>query len=219
VTQKKIRTILTILVVVCAGIVGAEQTSIWPGIEAKAGPRDLGILFNTDDILLDLQGFQGGVGVKMSLKRWMLRAMADLMLNTSFDPFSLSLGAVLEKHLWPGPVSLYWGPSVETGFTTILLYKTDDDNWARINTYPLSLGCVFGIELFVVEFLSIFVEYQASLELGINSTRTSTAGSVSSTAEFTYLFDIGMGNNAMFGIVIYLTRKKDTSKSILADQE
>jgi hypothetical protein len=200
--------LLGVLVLTCAGVFPAERTSIWEGVEPKSGPLDLGILFSANDISLDLQGFQGGVGAKLNLKDWMLRGTADLLLNTRFDPFSISLGAVLEKHLWPGPLSVYWGPSAGMGFTTLLLYRTDDDNWSRTTTVPLSLGCVFGIEVFFFQFLSLFVEYQGALDLGLDITRVSTAGSVSTDTEFTYKLDVGMGNNAMFGIVFYLMKRK-----------
>ena len=213
----KTKVLLIILVLTGTVVFAAERTSMWQGIQPKPGPVNLGILFNTKDILLDIQGFQGGVGAKVNLKDWMLRGSADLVLNTEFDPFSLSLGTVLEKHLWPGPVSVYWGPAVETGFTTILLYKTDEDNWSRNSILPLSLGCVFGVELFLFEALSFFVEYQAAFELGISRTRVSTAGSVSPTTELTYNLDIGMGNNAMFGIVFYLMRPKDSARPDLAE--
>jgi len=203
---------LAILILTCTVSVTAERNPIWPGIERKPGPVDLGILFNTNDLLLDLEGFQGGVGVKVNLNDWMVRGTADLVLSNQLDPLLLSLGAVLEHHLWPGPISVYWGPAAELGFITILLSKTDDDNWTRTSSVPLSLGCVFGIELFLFEALSVFVEYQAALELGISRTRVSTAGSVSSTAEFNYNVDVGMGNNAMFGIVFYLLRKHDPAQ-------
>ena len=210
-TSMKRRILLAILILASSGVCAAERTAIWPGIAPKPSPVDLGIIFNTNDILLDIQGFQGGIGAKVNLKDWMLRGMVDLVLSTEFDPFSLSLGAVLEKHLCPGPVSIYWGPAVETGFTTILVSKTDEDDWSRTNILPISLGCVFGIEFFIFEALSIFVEYQAAFELGINRNRVSTAGSVSATTELTYTLDIGMGNNAMFGIVFYLMRRNDSA--------
>ena len=218
-TTAKSKVLLMILVLTCAGVFAAERSSIWVGFEPPSGSRDLGILFNTNDILLDLEGFQGGVGAKIGIRAWMLRATADVVLNTDADPFSISLGGVLEKHLWPGPLSLYWGPAVETGYTTILLFKTDDDNWSRTHTVPLSLGCVFGVELFVFRFLSVFVEYQGAVELGLTTTSTSTAGSVTSSTEFTYALDVGMGNNAMFGIVIYLMRRGDSAGADSAQQK
>ena len=208
-----------VLLLICGGAIAAERPGVFEGVEPKAGPRDFGILFSTNDLLLDIQGFQGGVGAKIGLTGWMLRGTADIVLNTECDPFSMDLGAVLEKHIWPGPLSVYWGPLAGVGFTTILLFKTDADNWSRINTFPLSLGCVFGIELFLFEFLSVFIEYQAALKLGIDSTRVSTAGSVTADREFTYNFDIGMGNNAMFGIVIYLMRRDETWQPESAEQE
>lgn len=204
--------ILTILILACSITSTAEQTTIWQGYESNIGPVGFGILFSTNDLLLDIEGFQGGVGAKIGFESWTLRGTADLLISTAFDPFSISLGAVLEKQLWPGPLSVYWGPLAETGFTTISLFKTDDDNWSRSSTLPLSLGCVFGVELFLFEFLSVFLEYQAALDLGLNITRISTSGTVTSTTEFTYSLDIGMGNNAMFGIVFYLMKRETDSE-------
>jgi len=221
----KSRTIIlaAALLLVCTCVFASERTSVFRGVDPRPGPIDLGILFSTSDILLDLEGYpHGGIGAKINLKDsrdWMLRGTADLLLQNEFDPFSISLGAAFENHLWPGPISLYWGPTAETGFTTELGYKIDDDNWSRTSTWPLSLGCVLGIELFLFEFLSIFLEYQAALDLGLTTTRISTGGSVSSTTEFTYTFDIGVANKAMFGIVFYIMKRDPEFGSSAAKAE
>jgi hypothetical protein len=216
VTTAKIKVLLAILVLTCAGVFASERTSIWEGIEPKAEPPDFGILFNTNDILLDIEGFQGGIGAKISLKNWMLRSSADLIFRNHW--FSFDVGAVLEKHLLPGPMSLYCGPAAGIGYT-LDHDKDDEDNWSREHYPFFSLGCVFGIEVFIFQFLSLFVEYQAALKLGLDITKVNVAGSVSTTKEFTYDFDIGMGNNAMFGIVIYLAKRNDSTSPRLAKKE
>jgi len=198
---------LVLLVLSVTRMLPAQQRSIWRGITPTAGERDIGILFSTNDILFDLEGYQQGVGVKISMDKWMFRGMVDILLNTGINPFSISLGGVLERHFLPAPLSVYWGPSLETGIT-ISTDKTDADNWTQDIALPLlTVGCVLGIEVFVFEFLSVFLEYQAALALGLNIDRISTAGSVSSTTEFTYKFDVGLGNSGMFGIVFYLMRR------------
>ena len=206
--RAKKKVILTVLILCCVSPLPAEKTSIWQGIKPATGPRDLGIIFNTNDILLDIESYQGGLGAKIGLDKWTLRLMVDFRFNKGINPFYLSLGGVLEKQILPGPVSVYWGPSLDTGFS-ILTDKIDDDNWNQYITLELaSLGGLFGIELFVFESLSIFVEYNLALTLGVNIDRVSVAGSVSSLKEFTYTFNLGLGNNAMFGIVFYLTRRE-----------
>ncbi|MBA7568622.1 hypothetical protein ES708_10356 [subsurface metagenome] len=200
--------ILAMLVLSVTPLLPAQQRSIWKGISPTAGARDIGILFSTNDILFDIEGYQQGVGAKISMDKWMFRGMVDILLNTGINPFSLNLGGVLERHFLPGPLSVYWGPSLETGLT-ISTNKTDADNWTQNIAWPLlTVGGVFGIELFLFEFLSVFLEYQAALALGLNINRISTAGSVSSTTEFTYKFDVGLGNSGMFGIVFYLMRRE-----------
>jgi hypothetical protein len=200
--------VLVLFVLGCVAAFPAGKTSLFTIGKPAVGERDLGVIFNTGDILFDLESYQGGVGAKIGLGPYVLRPMADILLNTGVNPFSLTLGAVLEKHILPGPVSLYWGPSAELGFT-ILTTKIDADNWTQTIAWELlSAGCVAGIELFILESLSLFVEYSLALTLGLNTTRTSVAGTVDSTNEFTYKLDLGMGNSAMFGIVFYLTRKK-----------
>jgi hypothetical protein len=216
VATTKSKVLLAILFLTCAGVFAAERTSAWEGIGPNAEPPDLGILFNTNDILLDIEGFQGGVGSKISLKEWMLRGSADLIFRNQW--FSFDLGAVLEKHLLPGPISPYWGPAAAIGYT-LDHDKDDEDNWSREHYPFFSLGCVFGIEVFIFQFLSLFVEYQAALKLGLDITKVNVAGSVSTTKEFTYDFDIGMGNNAKFGIVIYLKKRNDSTSRGLAEQE
>jgi hypothetical protein len=200
--------VLVLLVLGCATAFPAGKTSLFAVGKPAAGERDLGVIFNTNDILLDLESYQGGVGAKIGLGQYVLRPMADILLNTDFNPFSLTLGAVLEKHLLPGPVSLYWGPSLEMG-VTILNNRFDADNWTQNIAWELlSAGCVAGFELFIFDFLSVFAEYNLALTLGLNTDRMSVAGVESSTTEFTYKLDLGLGNSAMFGIVVYLTRKK-----------
>jgi len=200
--------VLVLLVLGCATAFPAGKTSLFAVGKPAAGERDLGVIFNTNDILLDLESYQGGVGAKIGLGQYVLRPMADILLNTDFNPFSLTLGAVLEKHILPGPVSLYWGPSLEMG-VTILNNRFDADNWTQNIAWELlSAGCVAGFELFIFDFLSVFAEYNLALTLGLNTDRMSVAGVESSTTEFTYKLDLGLGNSAMFGIVVYLTRKK-----------
>lgn len=186
----------------------AQRGSIGHGKTPVAGKRDIGILFSTNDILFDIEGYQQGVGAKISINKWMLRGMVDILFNTGINPFSLSLGAVLERHFLPGPLSVYCGPSLETGFT-ISTNKIDSNNWTQNIALPLlTVGGVFGFEIFIFDFLSVFLEYQAALALGLNIDRISTAGSVSSTTEFTYKFDVGLGNSGMIGIVFYLMRRE-----------
>jgi hypothetical protein len=199
-----------LLTLCCASAFPVGKTSLFAAQIAPVGKRDFGVIFNTNDILMDLESYQGGLGVKIGLKKSTLRVTTDLLMDTWVPPdtFSLTIGGVLEKHLLPGPLSPYWGPSVRMGFTS-LMDRTDADNWTQNIAWEiLSAGIVGGIELFIFDFLSVFAEYNLALNVGMNIERVSSAGAISTTSEFAYNLDLGMGNSAKIGIVVYLRRKQ-----------
>jgi len=70
---KKSRVVFALLVLCSATLLPAEQRSIWKGITPAAGARDIGILFSTNDILFDIEGYQQGLGVKISLDKCSIR--------------------------------------------------------------------------------------------------------------------------------------------------
>jgi len=179
-----------------------------PQVNLRPAPwnHDLGVILSTHSLFFDIDSYQGGIGAKISVGQFVVRGMADLLINTGFNPFSITLGATLEKHFLPGPISPYWGVFATVGYT--LATEINADGWTRRTVFPFTVGGLLGIEIFIFDFLSIFVEYGLPLELGINTTQTSVAGSVSSSSEFVYKVDLGLSNQSMIGIVIYLTRKK-----------
>ena len=205
----KLKGIISVVIIVftTAAILSAEEKGLWEGNKPEAGKYDIGIIFNTTDVLLNIESYQGGVGMKIGGEKITFRFMLDLLINTDLSPFSISAEVALEKHFISGLISPYWGGLMEVGYTS-LTNKVDADNWTQAITIPLSLGGIFGIELFIFEFLSLFVEYNLKLSLALNISKSSLAGAVSTTNEYTYNLNLGMGNNSMIGIVIYLTRRQ-----------
>ncbi len=205
----KLKRIILVVIIsfAAAATLSAGDKGLLEGEKPEAGKYDMGIIFNTTNVLLDIESYQGGIGMKIGGEKYTYRFLLDLLINTGFSPFSISAGAALEKHFISGPISPYWGGLVEVGFTN-LKNEIDADNWTQATTVPFTLGGIFGIELFVFEFLSLFVEYNLKLSFAFNINKTSVAGSVSKDNEFSYTLDLGMGNNSMIGIVIYLARKE-----------
>ena len=196
-----------ILSFAAAATLSAGDKGLLEGKTPEAGKYDIGVIFNTTNILLDIESYQGGIGMKIGAEKYTYRFLLDLLINTDFSPFSISAGAALEKHFISGPISPYWGGLIELGYTS-LKDEIDADNWTQAITVPLTLGGILGIELFVFEFLSLFVEYNLKLSLGFNINKSSFGGSVSTEKEISYNLDLGMGNNSMIGIVVYFTRKE-----------
>ena len=82
------------------------------------------------------------------------------------------------------------------------------------------MGAVLGVEFFILEFLSIFAEYNLSFNGTISSTSTSVAGNVTKTnPELNFTIDSGIGNNSSLGIVIYLDDVIDLEKKASNEPE
>ena len=87
----------------------AEGDSLFPNLSPTKGSNDLGIIFNTNDLTLGLQSYQGGLGAKIGWGSLYLRGLFDFTVNGSSQSFAIDGGAALEYHLIPGPISPYIG--------------------------------------------------------------------------------------------------------------
>jgi hypothetical protein len=158
------------------------------------GPNDLGLIFSTGNILLDLESYQGGLGGKIGWGDLCLRGVFDFLINGASRSFSLNIGATGEYHLAPGPISPYVGGYAQIGY----MYQ---DN--LLFAFPFSLGVVAGVEVFIFDFLSIFAEYSLAFDFIV------TTDLQTSQTTFDYLVDTRMGNGSRLGVVIYFTRIGD----------
>jgi hypothetical protein len=68
-----------------------------------------------------------------------------------------------------------------------------------------SLGAIAGVEIYVLDFLSVFAEYTLVAVLS-NATDLQTSQNT-----FNYLINTGVGNSAEIGIVIYFVRSQGKS--------
>jgi hypothetical protein len=178
------------------GPISAQAQTKAPGpvqnIEVARGSCDLGLIFNTSSILLDLESYQAGIGLKIGRDKVSFRGLFDLVLNGASDSFSLNAGAAIQYQLLPGSsVAPYIGGSVGGG------YMRQGD---ALSMVVLSAGALAGVEIFLFDFLSVFAEYAITADFTL-STDIST-----SQTTFDYLVDTGMGNNSKLGIVIYFMR-------------
>jgi hypothetical protein len=189
------RRILMVIFAVFLAIVppslGAEGGSLIPGLSPAKGPSDLGVIFNTTDLLFGLESYQAGLGAKIGFGNRCLRGLFDFTVNGSSNSFAMNFGETIEYHLIPGPISPYIGASAGAGYMT-------QSNITSAMTF--SLGAIAGVEVFIFDFLSVFAEYALAADF------TYTTDLQSSQSTFDYLIDTRMGNNAKLGIVIYLMR-------------
>ncbi len=186
----------------------SEAQSLLGGEKYTPGGKfDCGLIFNTSDLLLSLESYQGGIGMKFTWGNISLRGTFDLLYNGSADAFAINGGIALEYHLLKGPISPYIGGLVSGG------YMTEKDVSTSI---PVSAGLIAGAEVFIFDFLSFFAEYCIAADL------TWKTDQVTDEDTFDYLIDTRMGNNAKLGIVIYLQRagsKKRRAADIDTDSD
>jgi hypothetical protein len=155
------------------------------------GPYDIGVIFNTSNILLGLESYQAGLGAKIGRGDMAIRGVLDIVLNGSSGSFSAKAGAAYQYYPTPGTIRPYLGGSLALGF----MHQRD-----VISMGTLSIAPIAGIELFPLDFLSVFAEYAVTLDLSLSKDLTT------SLTSFDYLLDTGLGNNSRIGIVIYLMR-------------
>jgi hypothetical protein len=174
-------------------LVGAQapQTGATKPSHIGRALTDIGLIFNTDSLLLDLESYQAGVGVKMGWSDLCARVLLDLVANGSSGSYLIDAGTAIEYHLLPAPLSFYVGTSLTAGYR----YQQD---W--LSSGHISLSGLSGVELFLTDFLSVFAEYAVradfALSKDLNTHQTS----------FDFLVDTGMGNSSKIGIVIYFIR-------------
>jgi hypothetical protein len=188
---------VAVLIALSPPFASADDGNSSQNLTPTKGSIDLGILFNTNDLLLGLQSYQGGVGAKIGWGSVCVRGLIDFAFNKSAQSFAIGAGTTFEYHPLSGPISPYMGASVGLGYDT-------QSNVASAVTF--SLGALAGVEVFIFDFLSVFAEYSLAADL-INTTDLQTSQST-----FDSLITTRMGNNAQIGVVIYFLRSGTKAK-------
>jgi hypothetical protein len=168
---------------------------------------DIGIIFNTDSLLLDYESYQGGIGAKLYDGPLAYRLTTDLYLSTISESRAITLGLGAEYHFSNGRVSPYAGGYVLGSFAKARDEATSQ-SWTETRTIDMGFGGILGVELFVTRFLSLFAEYDLGLTYSSVSTTESIAGQRNTTQTADWTLDLGVGNESKIGIVIYLYRER-----------
>lgn len=165
--------------------------------------QHIGFIFSAENILLDLNDYNGGVGMKMAFEKFSLRLMADFGYSSSAKIISGDLGASIEKRFRDGRISPYVGGGLQFGIEHETV-ETDSDNWTKQLTVPSDIFAFLGIEVFLLEFLSVFAEYNVAFTFNGVSTSQSVDGIVTDSSNWNWDVSTGLGNSGRLGIVIYL---------------
>ena len=213
--KKKYYAMLFVLlgIITCPTIIFAEEKSRISKIFLIEETSNTGLIFNINDILLDIESYQGGLGVKHFVNdKFAYRGSLDFSYADSSDTLIFNLGNSIEYHPIKGRVSPYFGGLVDVG---LIRYKTetDADNWTKVTTIPISAGPIFGVEVYVLNFLSLFAEYSMTVSYTTTITQQSVAGTVTEDTDSDFGTEIGIGNNSKIGIVLYFYDIKRKEKN------
>ena len=162
----------------------------------------LGIIFNIGNILEGVDSYQGGFGVKYINDNRHWRFLVDLIYDHEANLFSTALGATREYHFMTGPISPYYGWSIGTGYT--YLYSEAYEQTEM--TFPLNVAAVFGIELYLNSFISVFAEYALGAEYVYRNTTSKIFPNYTQTD---FIINTGLGNAQKIGLTIYFTKKNE----------
>lgn len=172
-------------------------------------PKSFGIVFNIENILLDLESFNGGVGIKYVNNLNGFRGLAGFYYTNHTLAYSLDLGISYQRYFWLKRVSPYYGFTISGGLLT-QTDETDGENWTKNKTYTYSFGPILGAEIFIFDFLSIFAEYSLIFEANGTKSGTRTDGTENwEDLQWSYLIETDIGNNSKIGITIYFSKLID----------
>jgi hypothetical protein len=176
-----------------------QSPDIGPNVHA---PRNIALLVTTSDLLFDIESFGGGIGLKVGHDSSYLRFMLDIFLSTASNGFSIELGTTYEHHFSPGPISPYWALAGSLGFETEK-DKTNSLNWSLVQAVPLSVEGLLGVELFLTDNVSLFLEYALSLEVLFVHSALSVEGSTFRDTSVDFVINAGLANQTEIGVTIY----------------
>ena len=186
--------IISVLCLSIGAIPVTAQAVIATKPAAAIGTSDIGIIFNTSNILFGLDSYQAGIGAKWGWGSLALRTGLDLGLNGTTQTYYATVGLALENHFMTGAISPYYGAFAEVG------YNTQPE---VITMIPFAVGGIVGVEIYILDFLSVFAEYAISADFAY----TMNLGTALNT--FDYSVDAKMGNDSMIGVIVYFQREKE----------
>jgi hypothetical protein len=146
----------------------------------------LGLVFNAANLLLGIVESSDAVSAGLGLKYWLgqkaaLRAVLDFThysdSDTNASDTAFGLSGTFEYHFVKGKVSPYTG-----GLFGVRMQTGDT------NDLDLYLGGILGVEVRVLDYLGLFAEYDLRLHMN----------------EPEFWIDLGLGNNAQLGVIVYL---------------
>jgi hypothetical protein len=198
-TRGTIPVIFFIFVIIAIAPLGAaaEAGALIPSAGPARGSADVGLLFSTDNLLFGLSSYQGGLGFIVNTGGFGFRGLLDIVVNGSSQSFLGDLGLSVTYDLWHGPIAPYVGGFAVVGYVT---------QTSVSSAVTFSVGALIGVQIFVLDFLSFFAEYDLGVDLSYTTDLQTSLGT------FDYLAGTRLGNSARLGVVVYFMRSGQKAK-------
>ena len=81
-------------------------------------------------------------------------------------------------------------------------FATQSFDTTVLYNVPISAGPVFGVELMLFDFFSIFAEYELKFSLDINTVESALIR----TTDSVFTLNTAIGNGAKLGVIFYFSR-------------
>lgn len=201
--SRRLAIFILILLPIAALEAQGTRASDKPAAEAKPVPIP-GFIFNVSNILLDVEEYRGGVGVRFLYPAYALRASLGGGYSSANDSLEIAASGTFEKPFYVGRVTPLWG------INTVLGYEqersaVDADNWSITRSVSASMGGVLGLEFHITDYVSLMVEYELAASLAWTGFTRAVDG-VAAPAATSVNYDVStrLGNGGGISLVLYL---------------
>ena len=196
----KSRAIVVAVLLLATGVASAFGQE-----DAETAPdRTLGILFSTSSIIMDIGTYGTGAGLAWYQPENAIRAFGSGFASNASSTVTLEAGLARVSYFGHARVSPY---SIVSGSAGLLTQKAeiDEENWTRTTTLNATAGLGLGAEFFILDFLSVFADYQLLADVSRVRTSESVAGTVTDgEPTWNYVIQTALGNSSRLGVAIYL---------------
>ena len=200
--------VFSLVLLTISAVVAQEE------IKEYKNPLNLGVIFNIGESIFSLESYQGGLGFKLGRNAIDARFLTNFYYSNSLSSLSIDLNSSVEYHLNDATVSPYLGGNLGIGHISQKEKYGVGETWTAIKDLILYGGPLFGVEIFVLDFLSLFAEYSFRIEHHKNTIQDNTPDKLITKETKILVLNTGLGNNANIGLVVYFKRN-DSGRGII----
>jgi len=165
-----------------------------------------GLIFNTSNILLDLSAYQTGVGIMLWKSDHSLRTLFHMGYESGNEIFDTKLGIAYIKPVFQGRIVPYWGAELKGGYN-IDTDQLNNENIQKTTVLTGGLAGILGTEVYILDFLSAFAEYNLGIFFSRSTVEQDTEGFEAQPATTNYRIGTELGNEGSIGVVVYLEKR------------